>query len=330
MASLLTTFLAAFILAYVLRPVYLRLISLRSPSALAAISTIILALASILGLFALIVTVLQSEIPLIREQLPAWLTHLQNNLQPYIDKLALKIDLAQTRELIQTKISQQLSENANTLINSSLSALLASTQSILSGLVNFLLIIFVMFYLLTEWDHFLEKIQHIVPRKSLETTNTHAREIDELLSQYLRGQLIVIIYLAIYYCVALSILDITGALALGLFTGIAVFIPYIGFALGFILALLSAILQAESAVPIIGVLIIFGLGQLIESLFLTPKFVGERIGLHPVLVVFALILFGSWFGFFGILLALPLSAILLVLTRHGFERYQQSSWYRNK
>ncbi|MBU3542758.1 MAG: AI-2E family transporter [Burkholderiaceae bacterium] len=330
MASLLTTFLAAFILAYVLRPVYLRLISLRSPSALAAISTIILALASILGLFALIVTVLQSEIPLIREQLPAWLTHLQNNLQPYIDKLALKIDLAQTRELIQTKISQQLSENANTLINSSLSALLASTQSILSGLVNFLLIIFVMFYLLTEWDHFLEKIQHIVPRKSLETTNTIAREIDELLSQYLRGQLIVIIYLAIYYCVALSILDITGALALGLFTGIAVFIPYIGFALGFILALLSAILQAESAVPIIGVLIIFGLGQLIESLFLTPKFVGERIGLHPVLVVFALILFGSWFGFFGILLALPLSAILLVLTRHGFERYQQSSWYRNK
>lgn len=330
MASLLTTFLAAFILAYVLRPVYLRLISLRSPSALAAISTIILALASILGLFALIVTVLQSEIPLIREQLPAWLTHLQNNLQPYIDKLALKIDLAQTRELIQTKISQQLSENANTLINSSLSALLASTQSILSGLVNFLLIIFVMFYLLTEWDHFLEKIQHIVPRKSLETTNTIAREIDELLSQYLRGQLIVIIYLAIYYCVALSILDITGALALGLFTGIAVFIPYIGFALGFILALLSAILQAESAAPIIGVLIIFGLGQLIESLFLTPKFVGERIGLHPVLVVFALILFGSWFGFFGILLALPLSAILLVLTRHGFERYQQSSWYRNK
>lgn len=330
MASLLTTFLAAFILAYVLRPVYLRLISLRSPSALAAISTIILALAAILGLFALIVTVLQSEIPLIREQLPAWLTHLQNNLQPYIDKLALKIDLAQTRELIQTKISQQLSENANTLINSSLSALLASTQSILSGLVNFLLIIFVMFYLLTEWDHFLEKIQHIVPRKSLETTNTIAREIDELLSQYLRGQLIVIIYLAIYYCVALSILDITGALALGLFTGIAVFIPYIGFALGFILALLSAILQAESAAPIIGVLIIFGLGQLIESLFLTPKFVGERIGLHPVLVVFALILFGSWFGFFGILLALPLSAILLVLTRHGFERYQQSSWYRNK
>ena len=330
MASLLTTFLAAFILAYVLRPVYLRLISLRSPSALAAISTIILALAAILGLFALIVTVLQSEIPLIREQLPAWLTHLQNNLQPYIDKLALKIDLAQTRELIQTKISQQLSENANTLINSSLSALLASTQSILSGLVNFLLIIFVMFYLLTEWDHFLEKIQHIVPRKSLETTNTIAREIDELLSQYLRGQLIVIIYLAIYYCVALSILDITGALALGLFTGIAVFIPYIGFALGFILALLSAILQAESAVPIIGVLIIFGLGQLIESLFLTPKFVGERIGLHPVLVVFALILFGSWFGFFGILLALPLSAILLVLTRHSFERYQQSSWYRNK
>ena len=330
MASLLTTFLAAFILAYVLRPVYLRLISLRSPSALAAISTIILALAAILGLFALIVTVLQSEIPLIREQLPAWLTHLQNNLQPYIDKLALKIDLAQTRELIQTKISQQLSENANTLINSSLSALLASTQSILSGLVNFLLIIFVMFYLLTEWDHFLEKIQHIVPRKSLETTNTIAREIDELLSQYLRGQLIVIIYLAIYYCVALSILDITGALALGLFTGIAVFIPYIGFALGFILALLSAILQAESAVPIIGVLIIFGLGQLIESLFLTPKFVGERIGLHPVLVVFALILFGSWFGFFGILLALPLSAILIVLTRHGFERYQQSSWYRNK
>jgi predicted PurR-regulated permease PerM len=120
----------------------------------------------------------------------------------------------------------------------------------------------------------------------------------------------------------------TGAMALGLFTGLAIFIPYIGYGVALILALLSALLQAETGVSILAVLALYIVGQTIESFFLTPKLVGEKIGLHPVLVVFALILFGSWFGFFGILLALPMSAIVLVLGRHLMAFYKNSSWYK--
>jgi predicted PurR-regulated permease PerM len=117
-------------------------------------------------------------------------------------------------------------------------------------------------------------------------------------------------------------LGVTGAIALGLFTGLAIFIPYIGFAVALILALLSAFLQAETGVSILAVLALYMVGQTIESFFLTPKLVGEKIGLHPVLVVFALILFGGWFGFFGILLALPMSAIVLVVGRHLMAFYK--------
>jgi predicted PurR-regulated permease PerM len=158
------------------------------------------------------------------------------------------------------------------------------------------------------------------------TTITH--EIDELLSQYLRGQLIVIALLSIYYCIGLYFLGMTGALALGLLTGIAIFIPYIGYGAALVLALLSAVLQAEVGVSVIAVLALYIAGQSLESLILTPKLVGERIGLHPVLVVFALILFGGWFGFFGVLLALPMSAIALVLARHAMHSYKNSAWYQ--
>ncbi len=168
----------------------------------------------------------------------------------------------------------------------------------------------------------------MIPPRWLGQTKQILQEIDELLSQYLRGQLLVIAVLAVFYSAGLYLLGVTGAIALGLFTGLAIFIPYIGYGVALILALLSALLQAETGVSILAVLALYIVGQTIESFFLTPKLVGEKIGLHPVLVVFALILFGSWFGFFGILLALPMSAILLVLGRHLMVFYKNSSWYR--
>jgi predicted PurR-regulated permease PerM len=198
----------------------------------------------------------------------------------------------------------------------------------LASIFALVLIIFIVFYLLTEWDEFFKKLTPIIPLRWLTQVTTITHEIDELLSQYLRGQLIVIALLSIYYCVGLYFLGMTGALALGLLTGIAIFIPYIGYGAALVLALLSALLQAEAGVSVIAVLALYIAGQSLESFILTPKLVGERIGLHPVLVVFALILFGGWFGFFGVLLALPMSAIALVLTRHAMHSYKNSAWYQ--
>jgi predicted PurR-regulated permease PerM len=214
------------------------------------------------------------------------------------------------------------------LITNGLSTVLNSGQTIIGSIVGLVLIIFVVFYLIIQWEDFFKKMSPMIPPRWLGQTKQILVEIDVLLSQYLRGQLLVIAVLSVYYSMGLYFLGVTGALALGLFTGLAIFIPYIGYGVALILALLSALLQAETGVSILAVLALYIVGQTIESFFLTPKLVGEKIGLHPVLVVFALILFGGWFGFFGILLALPMSAIVLVLGRHLMAFYKNSSWYR--
>ena len=134
--------------------------------------------------------------------------------------------------------------------------------------------------------------------------------------------------MSIFYSVGLSLVGVKGAAALGVFTALMIVIPYIGIAIGLSLALLSALLQFGPGSALIGVLIVFGLGQFLEGFFLTPRLVGERIGLHPVAVLFALLLFGKLFGFFGVLLALPISAVSLVLVKFAWGRYIQSPWYQ--
>ncbi len=329
MASLLTTFLAAFILAYVLRPVFTCFLALRAGKTLSATLTVLIGFLGILGLILLFISVLQKELPALRQQLPIWLDLAQRSLQPWLDNLAINFDLKKIQEIIQSRISEQLSNNADAIVSSSLSTILSSGQSILGSLFGLVLIVFIVFYLVGQWDEFFKKLNPLIPPRWLPLVKQILVEIDQLLSQYLRGQLLVITVLSIYYSVGLYLLGITGALALGLFTGIAIFIPYIGYGAALILALLSALLQAETGVSLLAVLALYIAGQAIESLFLTPKLVGEKIGLHPVLVVFSLILFGSWFGFFGILLALPISAIILVLCKHAMQAYQDSAWYKN-
>jgi predicted PurR-regulated permease PerM len=329
MASLLTTFLAAFILAYVLRPVFTCFLALRAGKTLSAALTVLIGFLGILGLILLFISVLQRELPALRQQLPTWLELTQKSLQPWLDTLAINFDLKKIQEIIQSRISEQLSNNADAIISSGLSTILNSSQSILGSLFGLVLIVFIVFYLVGQWDEFFKKLSPLIPPRWSPLVKQILVEIDQLLSQYLRGQLLVITVLSIYYSVGLYLLGITGALALGLFTGIAIFIPYIGYGVGLILALLSVLLQAETGGSFLAVLTLYIVGQAIESFILTPKLVGEKIGLHPVLVVFALILFGSWFGFFGILLALPMSAIILVLCKHAVQSYQNSAWYNN-
>jgi predicted PurR-regulated permease PerM len=213
-------------------------------------------------------------------------------------------------------------------MSSTLETVLTSGSSVIAGFVNAVLILFVMFYLLIDWDHFFKLIRKIVPLRAQNTVHHLAMHADGLLSQYLRGMLIVISIMSIFYSVGLSVIGIKGAAALGVFTALMIVIPYIGITLGFTLAILAALLQFGPGGAIIGVLVVYGLGQFIEGFFLTPRLVGERIGLHPVAVLFALLLFGKLFGFFGVLLALPTSAVGLVLLQYGWSRYTQSPWYQ--
>jgi predicted PurR-regulated permease PerM len=205
---------------------------------------------------------------------------------------------------------------------------LASGSSVLGGFVNFILILFVLFYLLIDWDHFFTLLKQLIPIRFQVTAQILVSETDGLLSQYLRGQMLVILIMAVFYSAGLSLTGMQGALGLGVFTAIVIIIPYIGIAIGLVLAVLSVILQFGFSSELIVVLVIFGIGQVLEGFFLTPRLVGERIGLHPVAVLFALLIFAKLFGFFGVLLALPASAIVLVLIRFAWSLYEQSTWYR--
>jgi predicted PurR-regulated permease PerM len=328
MAEIFTPFLAAFILAYILRPAFLWLEGRRLPAAVAAGLTVILGLGVVIAILALFIGLLKTEIPLIKEQLPEWIANTQAWLGPKLIELNLNVDWGALKTIASQKISAHISDHADSLMTSTLETVLMSGSSVITGFVNSVLIVFVMFYLLIDWDHFFELVKRIVPVRAQDTVHHLAMHTDGLLSQYLRGMIIVISIMSIFYSVGLSLIGIKGSVALGVFTALMIVIPYIGITLGLTLAVLSAILQFGIGSQLIGVLIVFGIGQLLEGFFLTPRLVGERIGLHPVAVLFALLFFGNIFGFFGVLLALPISAVSLVLVQYLWSVYSQSSWYQ--
>jgi len=328
MAEIFTPFLTAFILAYALRPLFLWLERRQIPRPLAAALSMVVGLSLIFGIFGLLIGLLKFEIPLIKAQLPEWVASTQAWLGPKLVQMHIDIDWGAFKSNVTEKITEHISDNADTLIGSTIDTVLLSGSSVLSGFVNGVLIIFVMFYLLIDWEHFFDLIKKLVPPRAQETVHHLAMHTDGLLSQYLRGMLIVISIMAVFYSIGLTVIGIKGAVALGVFTAIMIVIPYIGITLGLSLAVLSALLQFGMSTQLVGVLALFGLGQFLEGFFLTPRLVGERIGLHPVAVVFALLLFGKIFGFFGVLLALPISAVSLVLVQYIWSVYAQSSWYQ--
>ena len=330
MAEIFTPFLAAFILAYALRPVASRLEDLHVPRALAATITIVFGLSLVTGLFLLLINLLGHEIPLIKAKLPIWVQNTQAWLEPTLAEYDISFDWAALRETVTQKVTSELSMNADALVGSTLEKILLSGSSIVHGFVNLILILFVLFYLLIDWDHFFKLLEGFIPPRFAHTVHHLCMHTDGLLSQYLRGQILVISIMATFYSIGLSLVGIEGAIALGVFTGLMIIIPYIGITLGFTIGVMSVILQFGFGSELVWVLAIFGVGQFLEGFFLTPRLVGERIGLHPVAVLFALIIFGKLFGFFGVLLALPASAVSLVLIQFGWSLYIKSSWYQGQ
>ncbi|MBU3608464.1 AI-2E family transporter [Polynucleobacter nymphae] len=328
MAELFTPFLTAFILAYILRPAFLWLERRRLPATIAALLSVVFGLGVMIAILSLFIGLLKTELPLIRAQWPEWIANTQAWLGPKLSEFHIGLDWGALKTAASQKISAHLSDNADALISSTLETVLMSGSSVIAGFVNSVLIVFVMFYLLIDWDHFFGLMKKMVPLRAQETIHHLAMHTDGLLSQYLNGMVIVIAIMSAFYSVGLMLIGIQGAVALGIFTAIMIVIPYIGIILGLSLAILSAALQFGPQYEIVAVLALYGLGQFIEGFVLTPRLVGERIGLHPVAVLFSLLLFGKLFGFFGVLLALPISAVALVLVQYLWSVYTQSSWYQ--
>jgi predicted PurR-regulated permease PerM len=297
------------------------------PRALSTLLVILFIGILLAGLFFVLVPLVQSEIMSVTRRVPDLFAQFTDRVAPFLEE-TFGFTLALDFESIRTFISEN-AQQARDLSLRLLSGVKTGGQIVLSLLVNVALIPVVMFYLLRDWNVILERVDDLLPRRWRPTVRTIAGEVDDVLAEFLHGQLLVMIALAAYYAIALSIVGLNHAIAIGTLTGLLVFIPYVGFGLGFLLGVLAAILEWHGLPGFLAVLAVYGVGQLLESYVLVPFLVGDRIGLHPLAVIFALLAFGELFGFAGVLMALPVSAMLLVGLRHLRRAYVASPVYRD-
>lgn len=319
LGPVLTPFVVAAVLAYALHPAVEALAARRVPRLLAVVLVEALAIVALLALVLLLVPVIAKELPLLREQIPLLADRVNRTLSPWLAQFGIHVALDSAS--IKAFVLKTLDANLEEWLGHVLSSARIGGSMLLALVGNAVLMPVVLFYLLADWPDLVAKVQALIPPRLRERVLGFLDECDGVLGQYLRGQLMVMGVLALYYSVALGLAGFDLALPVGVFTGLAIFIPYLGFGLGLALALLSGVLQFASWYGVAAVAVIYGLGQLGESLVLTPRLVGERIGLNPLAVIFALLAFGHLFGFIGVLIALPVSAVLLVALRRAQAAY---------
>ncbi|MDT8998245.1 AI-2E family transporter [Paucibacter sp. APW11] len=326
LAPVLSPFVAAAVLAYALAPPVNALARRGLPRVLAVLLVESVAVLLLLALLLLVVPILSKELPLLREQIPILATALNKTLVPWLQQHGVQVALDTAS--IKAFVLKYLDANLEDWLATALNSARIGGSFVLAIVGNAVLLPVVLFYLLHDWPQLISRAWGMVPPRLREPVGGFLAECDLMLGQYLRGQLLVMLLLAVYYSVALLLAGFDLALPVGVFTGLAVFIPYLGFGLGLVLALLAGVLQFASLYGLIAVAVVYGLGQLIEGFVLTPRLVGERIGLSPLMVIFALLAFGHLFGFLGVLIALPVSALGVVAGRRVRDLYLASPLYK--
>ena len=329
LGPVLTPFAVAAVLAYALTPLVDKLDGAgrgRLPRVLAVLLVETLFILVLFSMLLLVVPIFAKELPLLREQVPVLADRLNNSLGPWLAQFGIEVSL--DVESIKAFVVKYLNANFEDAFGSVLSSVKLGGSVALAIIGNVVLIPVALFFLLKDWDRFVALLLELVPPKMRVSVDGFTAEADSVLGQYLRGQLLVMGVLAIYFSAALALFGFDLAVPVGVFTGLAFFIPYLGFGLGMILAFLAGILQFGSLYGVLVVAGVYGAGQLVESFYLTPRLVGERIGLHPLAVIFALLAFGQLLGFLGVLIALPASAVLLVAIRRVRSGYMASRLYQ--
>ncbi len=323
---ILMPFLVGFLLAYLGDPLVDRLEAVKINRTVGVIIVFLVFSLLLTGGALVLIPVLVREITALVQQVPDFVIWLQQNVSPWlvanvgVDPFDLQLD----------ELKQSLADNwkkAGGYAGTVLKEVTRSGLVMMTWLMNFLLIPVVSFYLMRDWDHLMAKIRALLPRDYELTTVGIAKECDEVLSAFLRGQLLVMFLLGTIYAVGLLIVGLELAVIIGLLAGLASIVPYLGFIVGILAATLAALFQFQEPIYLVYVAIVFGIGQALEGMVLTPLLVGDRIGLHPVAVIFAVLAGAQLFGFVGVLLALPVAAVLMVFLRHLHDTYKSSEYY---
>ena len=324
LGPILAPFVAAAILAYICNPLVLRLCAWKVPRTLAVALVMLGLLLSLVGLLLIILPLLEKEIGLLIVRMPSWLEGARTRLLPQLQQW-FGVGLEWDSQALKNALLSRWQADAGSA--DKLMPWLKSGGAFVTQIIKLLLVPVAMFYLLRDWDALVLRVNRLVPRHWHDKVSAVAVEVDRVLAEFLRGQISVMLLMSVYYVLVLWLVGLDFALPIGIVAGLLVFVPYLGMVIGLVLATLAAAMQFTSFGDVLLVWAVFGIGQLLEGMLITPWLVGDRIGLHPLAVIFALLAFGQLFGFFGVLLALPLAAILLVLLRHARDRYLSSEMY---
>jgi len=325
LSPVLMPFFVSALLAYLADPIVDKL-EAKKLSRTVSVS-IVFAVLMLVGLLLLLVLLplLTSQVGALFKRLPEYLTLLQTNLVPWLASMGLPADLLDMSTIKQALTSYWT--EVGQVAGGVFSYMTRSGMAILQWLMNLVLVPVVTFYLLRDWDLLVARFRELLPRSQAKEIIKLSLECDDMLAAFIRGQLMVMLALASIYTVGLAMIGLELSLLIGVAAGIVSFVPYLGLIVGIGLAGLAAFLQFHEWLPVLMVVLVFGVAQVVEAVVLTPRFVGERIGLHPVAVIFAVLAGGQLFGFAGVLLALPVAAVIMVLLRHTHQRYLDSQLY---
>ena len=326
LSGIMLPFVAGMAVAYFLDPVADKFEEWGASRTLATVVITVLFMLIAIGGFVLLLPLLYQQIVDFIARVPTYTRAISDIVAPLSESLIARLDpedVQRVRDAI-GGVTAQLVKWALGLVQNIWKSGLA--------IVNILSLLFitpiVAFYLLRDWDRIVERIDALLPRDHADVIRTQVKAIDETLAGFVRGQGLVCLALAVFYVVGLLITGLDFALVLGLLAGLISFIPYVGAIVGLIASVGMAFLQFDDFVRIGAVAIVFVIGQVLEGNVLTPKLVGDRVGLHPVWVIFGILAGGVLFGFVGILIAVPMTAIVGVLVRFAVERYSESPLYR--
>ncbi|MCC6301800.1 MAG: AI-2E family transporter [Gammaproteobacteria bacterium] len=326
LAPILTPFLAGALLAYLGNPLVDRLAARRLPRVVVVTLVFLFIFGVLLLIPAVAFPLLERQVSVFIERWPDYLDTLQTRLGPWLhDTLGIsvwRLDVAQIRQALLDQWQQAGGVAARVVV-----AVTQSGLAIVQWLLNLLLIPVVTFYLLRDWHDLVHRLRGLLPRPIEPTVTRLARECDEVLATFLRGQLLVMLALGLLYSIGLWLVGLDLAFLIGMGAGLVSFIPYLGPVFGLLAGGVAAAAQFHDLFHPLLVLGVFVAGQMLEGMALTPWLVGDRVGLHPVAVIFAVMAGGQLFGVVGILLALPVAAVIAVLLRHLHRRYLHSEVY---
>jgi predicted PurR-regulated permease PerM len=326
LAPILTPFLVGAFLAYLGDPLVDRLESWKLSRTVSVAVVFLVIILSLVLFFLFLVPVLETQVKRFIGMVPVYIDWVVNVLAPYLrDTLGVDPSVLEVDKL-KTIISGHWQETGG-FIRNAIQTISKSGFVVLGWVANLALVPIITFYLLRDWDRMVAYVDDLLPRSIEPIIAKLARESDDVLGAFLRGQLSVMLALASIYATGLTLIGVDFALLIGLIAGLVSFVPYLGLIVGVSVAGIAVLFQTQDVFQLFWVFGVFGVAQVIEGTVLTPLLVGERIGLHPVTVIFSVLAGGQLFGFLGILLALPVAAVLAVILRHIHDTYKQSHIY---